>query len=205
MSGPLDVSRWSRHPSDHRNPFWWGILGLIAIEMTVVACLIVGFFYLWIVNAAEDRMGWPPRGTALPPALYPGIDLGLLAVCALSMYYGGVVMKQGRGKDFAWTAAVCCAASAALLGLRWLQFQALPFSPGENAYASYVWLLTGFHFLHVLSALLGTAAIGWLAVKGYFTPERHIAVQVDTLYWYFVALAWAPMYLVLYGLPRWFE
>jgi heme/copper-type cytochrome/quinol oxidase subunit 3 len=173
--------------------------------MTVVACFIVGYFYLWIVNVAEDRTGWPPRGTGLPPVLYPGLNIGLLAICALSMYYGGIVMEKGRGIAFAWTVVVCCVAAAVLLWLRWLQFEALPFALGDNAYASFVWLMSGFHFLHVLSALLGTAAIGWLAVKGYFTARRRIAVQVDTMYWYFVALAWVPMYVVLYWLPRWFR
>ena len=54
----------------------------------------------------------------------------------------------------------------------------------------------------VSSAVVGTAAVGVLAMQGYFTEDRHIAVDVDAFYWYFVALAWIPLYGVIYWLPR---
>lgn len=203
--GPVDVSRWTRHHADKKHPFWWGILGLIAIETTVVGVFIVGYFYLWIVNVAEDRKGWPPEGTPLPPVLYPGINLALLGLCALSMYYGGKVLEKGKRVRFGWSVVFCCAVSTLVLILQSQEFRELPFSWKENAYASYVWLLTGFHSVHVTSALLGTTLIGYAAFKGFFSAQRRIGAEVVTLYWYFVAIAWAPMYLVAYLLPRWFR
>ena len=200
---PLDVSGWTRFHADEKHPFWWGILGLIAIETTVVAAFLVSFFYLWLVNVAEDRMGWPPRGTALPPLLYPSINTGLLVICSLAMYYGGIVMQKGQNWRFVWSVVVCCGAGAVVMWLRWLQLYQLPFSWKENAYASFVWALTGFHFMHVTSAVLGTAVIGWFAAKGFYTEQRRIGVQVDTMYWYFVSGTWIPIYIVLYWTPSW--
>lgn len=199
----LDVSDWTRFHADKKHPFWWGILGLIAIEVTVVVGFLVSFFYLWIVNVAEDRMGWPPSGTELPPLLYPSINTILLIICSVSMYYGGIVVQRGQNWRFVWAAVVCCGAGAVTAWLRWLQFYELPFSWKENAFASFVWVLTGFHLMHVTSAVLGTAVIGWFAAKGFYTEQRRIAVQVDTMYWYFVTGIWIPIYVVLYWTPKW--
>lgn len=199
---PVDVTGWTRYHADQRHPFWWGILGLIAIEVTVIATFLASFFYLWIVNVAEGRMGWPPGGTELPPLLYPSINTALLIVCSLAMYYGGIVMQKGQNWRFFWSVVVCCVAGAIVMVLRWLQFLELPFLWNENTYASFVWVLTGFHLMHVISAVLGTAVIGWLAAKGYYTEQRRIGVQVDTMYWYFVSGIWIPIYFVLYWTPR---
>lgn len=201
----VDVSGWSRLQAGGKHPFWWGMLWLIVIESTIVACFIVSYFYLWIVNAAENRMGWPPAGTSPPPILLPGLYLALLAVGALAMFYGWTAMKRGNDRRFVGAAAASCLAAAGALITMWAQFGEMPFSPGTNAYASFVWVMSGFHFMHVAVVLLATAAIAWLGTKGYFTSQRLIAVQVATMYGCFVSLAWAPMYVVLYWMPRWFR
>lgn len=200
---PVDVSGWIRFHSDRNHPFWWGILGLIAIEVTVIATFLTGFFYLWIVNVKERGTGWPPGGTDPLPLVYPTIDVLLLVLCSVGMYYGGIGVQRGRNRVFVWWVVVTCIASLLVAFLRFLQFKELGFTWRKNTYASFVWVLTGFHLFHVVSALLGTAVIGWLAAKGYYTEQRRLGVQVDTIYWYFVSAIWVPIYVVLYWAPRW--
>ncbi len=200
----VDVSTWRREYADHRHTFWWGIIVLIAIEITVVGAFITSYFYLWVLNVADKGGGWPPMGTELPPLLYPSINTVLLILCSISMYYGGIVMQRGEARKFFWLVVFCCLAGFLILYLRWLQFMALPFDWKENAYASFVWTLTAFHFVHLTSAILGTAVIGWFTYEGYYTKERMLGVQVDTLYWYFVSASWVPVYFVLYWTPRLF-
>lgn len=201
-SAPVDVSEWTRFHADRKHPLWWGIWGLIAIELTVMVTFLASFFYLWIVNVASGE-GWPPPGTELPPVLYPTLSTVLLIVCAASMYYGGNVMAKGQNIRFAWSVVVCSIAGGLVTLLRWLQFDKLPFAWDTNVYASFVWTLTGFHLMHVISAVLGTIVIGWLAAKGYYTEQRRLGIQVDTLYWYFVSFIWIPIYIVLYWTPHW--
>ena len=199
---PIDVTNWTRFHDDKKHPYWWGILGMIVIESTVILIFLASFFYLWVVNVSTDRMGWPPEGTVLPPLLYPSLNIVLLGICAWSMWYGGVVMKRGRNIAFAWLVVLCCGCSALLLYFRWLQFEAFSFNWKENAYASFVWILTAFHFMHVAAGVLGTALIGWLAYKGYYTRQRMLGVTIDTIYWYYIAAGWLPIYFVLYWAPR---
>lgn len=198
----IDVSSWPREFPDHRHTFWWGILVLIVIEVTVVAAFITSYFYLWILNVADKNGGWPPVATELPPLLYPSINTVLLVLCSLSMFYGGIVMKRDEVRKFFWLVVFCCGVGFLILYLRWLQFLAFPFDWKVNAYASFVWTLTAFHFVHLTSAILGTVVIGWFTHRGYYSKERMLGVQVDTLYWYFVSASWIPVYFVLYWTPR---
>lgn len=202
----VDVSAWSRFETKQRHPLWWGIMGLVVVEVTVVAGFLVSYFYLALAQGPrpdfEGMRAWPPPGIEPLPLLYPTISLLLLGFCAWSMFYAGKAMrKEQRGRLVASFVA-CSIAGGAVLYLRWLQLQLFPFRWDEHAYGSMVWLLTGFHFVHVTSAVIGTAAIGVLAAKGYYGKKRMLAVDVDTLYWYFVSFAWAPIYLVLYWSPR---
>lgn len=198
----VDVSSWPRENSDHRHTFWWGILLLIVVEATVVAAFVTSYFYLWTMNVAEKSGGWPPSGTELPPLLYPTINTVLLILCSLSMWWGGIVVERGEVRKFFWLVVFCTLIGVLVLYLRWLQLLTLPFDWKLNAYTSFVWTLTGFHFVHLTSAILGTIVIGWFAYKGYYSKERMLGVQVDTMYWYFVSAAWIPIYFVLYITPR---
>jgi heme/copper-type cytochrome/quinol oxidase subunit 3 len=59
-----------------------------------------------------------------------------------------------------------------------------------------------FHAVHVLSVVLKTLFVAYLATHGYFTRERRLGVTVNGLYWHFVVVVWIPLYLVLYWSPR---
>jgi cytochrome c oxidase subunit 3 len=203
----VDVGDWSRFATKHHHPLWWGVLGLVVIEVTVVAGFLVSYFYLGVAQGARPELQslaaqWPPHGVRPLPLLYPSINVGLLLLCAASMFYAGLAMrKEQRGRLVA-SFVFCTVAGLAVLYLRWLQLQEFGFRWSEHAYGSMVWLLTGFHFAHVTSAVLGTAAIGVLCAVGYFGERRQLAVDVDTMYWYFVSFAFIPIYLVLYWVPR---
>lgn len=196
----MNVESWTRFHSDLRHPYWWGIMGLIVIESTVIAIFLASYFYLWIVNSSTSRMSWP--GVELPSVVYPSVNIGLLLFCGWSMWYGGVLIHKNKTKAFGWLAVGCCIVATLVLWFRWKQMLGLPFSYDENAYASFVWVLSGFHFMHVLAGILGTAVIGWLSFKGYYTEQRNLGVQIDTIYWYYIVASWIPVYFVIYITPR---
>ncbi len=192
----VDASGMSRFP-ERKHPLWWGVLGLVIIEITVVATLIVSYFYLKM-GAAQ----WPPPGVEPPPVLWPSINLALLLSSAGTMYWAGWGINRDSQTILTLGTGLSVLLASIVLVLRSLEFVAFDFAWDSHPYGSIVWTMTGFHFVHVVSAIVGTAAVTWLAWRGYFTRERQLGVVVDTLYWYFVAGIWIPMYLVLYWEPR---
>lgn len=195
----LDASGLSRRQAGHDSPLWWAILGLIAIELTVVAIFISSYFYL--------RMGqpaWPPAGIEPPPLLWPTVNLVLMLGSIVAMAWSGRAIKRGDRRRFQIGIWLAVSGACLVLVFRSLQLDALEFRWDEHAYGSLVWTLTGFHFVHVTATVLGTAAIAIAGSLGYFNEDRYLGVDVDAMYWYFVALAWIPLYLVLYWGPRLF-
>lgn len=182
----------------HRtHPLWWGILGVVTIEATVVASLIASYFYL--------RMGtqaWPPPGVDPPGLALPTINLVLLVASSGTMYWAGWGINRENKLVLTLGTSASVALAGVVLVLRWIELSRLGFLWNDHPYGSIVWTMMGFHFTHVLSAIIGTAVVALLAGFGYFTRERQLGVVVDTLYWYFVAGIWIPLYLVLCWAPR---
>jgi cytochrome c oxidase subunit 3 len=193
----VDAREFTRFPLRRVSPMWWGIIGLIVIEMTVVAGFVVSYFYL------QMRAGqWPPPDVPLPDVVIPTFSLVLLLISCVTMYFAGRAIDRNQVKRFvAYTLASVGLACMVLL-LRWQKFHELNFRWDEHVYGSLVWTISGFHFVHVVSAAIGTFAIALFGMAGYFNKQRQIGVVVDTMYWNFVAIAWIPFYFILYWVPR---
>lgn len=197
VEATVDVSGMTRFNPDKRAPLWWGILGLITIEAAVVASFVASYFYL--AMRAEQ---WPPPGLAPPPLLWPTINLGLLLLSSLTMFWAGRGIRRGNQKVLTLGVSTSVLLACAVLVLRTLEFIAFDFDWKTHSYGAIVWTLAGFHFVHVVSIVVGSAVVAVLAGMGYFTRERQIGVVVDTNYWYFVTIAWIPLYFTLYWVPR---
>ncbi|MGP0174196.1 cytochrome c oxidase subunit 3 [Pseudomonas sp. NCHU5208] len=198
MPRVVDVSSLSRFQAGPEAPLWWGIVGLVLIEGTVVASFIASYFYLRLYQPQ-----WPPAGVAPPELLWSTLNLIMLLASCVTMWWAGNQLKQDRRRRFTLATATSVLLASLVLLSRWQQFHALDVRWDSSPYGSIVWTISGFHFLHVISAVIGTAVVVLLGLRGFFTRQRQIAVVVDTLYWYFVGLVWIPLYLVLYWVPRW--
>jgi cytochrome c oxidase subunit 3 len=193
----VDVRDFSRFPLRRVAPMWWGIIGLIIIEMMVVLTFTVSYFYLQM--RAEQ---WPPPEVPLPDTIIPSFSLGILLVSCITMYLAGRAIDRNQVKRFVVYTLSSVFLAGLVLILRWQKFEELRFRWDEHVYGSLVWTLSGFHFVHVVSAAIGTFVIAIAGMIGYFNKQRQIGVIVDTMYWNFVALAWIPFYFVLYWVPR---
>lgn len=182
--------------ANKKHPLWWGVLGAVTIELTVVAALIVSYFYLGM--GAEH---WPPVEVGSPDLLWPSVNLVLLLASAGTMYWAGWGINRGSQTILTVGTGASVFLASLVLVLRGLQLGQLDFRWDSHAYGSIFWTISGFHFVHVVSAVVGTAVVTLLSAIGHFTPQRQLGVVVDTLYWYFVAGAWLPLYLVLYLSP----
>jgi cytochrome c oxidase subunit III len=192
----VDASGLTRFPN-LKHPLWWGVLGVVMIEATVVATLLSSYVYLWS-NSPE----WPPEGVDPPDLLWPSINVVLLGISAFTMWWAGQGINRGSRTILTLGTGASVALASLSLVLRSFQLGEFDVRWDDGAYGSIVWTITGFHYTHVASAIVGTAVVTLLSAIGYFTPERQLGVVVDTLYWYFVAGAFVPIYLMLYWAPR---
>ena len=70
--------------------------------------------------------------------------------------------------------------------------------PGDSAFGSIFYGLTGLHGAHVFVGLTLLAVATTRAFRGHFTPEHHHGVEIPGIYWHFVDVMWIMVYATVY-------
>ena len=97
---------------------------------------------------------------------------------------------------------VCLIFGVAFNAVRWMEFASLNVRWDQYAYGSITWFLLGLHTTHILTDVLDTAVLAVLMFVGPIEEKRFVDVSENSYYWYFVVLAWLPIYGVIYWAPR---
>ncbi len=71
-------------------------------------------------------------------------------------------------------------------------------APGASLFFSLYFLITGLHAFHVLVGMTVLAVVGFLAYRGHYTAEHHVAVENAALYWHLVDLIWIFVFPLIY-------
>jgi heme/copper-type cytochrome/quinol oxidase subunit 3 len=192
----LDVSGLAPGAFGHRSILWWGTMGIILIEGTAFGLAIGMYFYLRLRNET-----WPPN--VPPPDLRWGtLNLFVLLVSAVpnELAKRAAEKLDLRGVQL-WLIA-CLVFGVAFNVIRGFEFLSLNCLWNTNAYGSIVWFLLGLHTTHILTDVADTAVLTVLMFVGPIEEKRFIDVAENSFYWYFVVLAWVPIYAVIYWAPR---
>jgi cytochrome c oxidase subunit III len=189
----VDVAALPAGAFGYRSLMWWGTLGIIAIEGTMFALAIASYFYL------RSRMpAWPPDGVAPPDLLWGTVNTAILLG---SLLPNELTKKAAERVDLSSTRLWLVVSLLFAVGfnvVRALEFATLNVWWHRDAYGSIVWLLLGLHTAHVVTDFLDTAVLGALMFTGPIEERRFVDVQENSIYWYFVVVAWLPIYGVIY-------
>ena len=196
-SRALDVSELPTFGFGHRSILWWATMCMIAVEGTVFALAIAAYFYFRTRMAA-----WPPDGVAPPDLFWGTVNTVVLLA---SLIPNELAKRAGEHVDLRgvrlWM-VVCLAFGIGFNAIRVYEFRHLNVLWDHDAYGSIVWLLLGLHTTHIITDFLDTAVLAALMFVGPIEEKRFIDVEENAAYWYFVVLAWLPIYWVIYWAPR---
>ena len=81
------------------------------------------------------------------------------------------------------------------------EWKAKTFGLSSNAYGSFYFTITGFHMAHVVVGLASLSVVWMWSALGYFTPRRHEAVSISSVYWHFVDVVWLFVFTAFYVTP----
>jgi cytochrome c oxidase subunit III len=193
----LDVGGLPPGAFGARSVMWWGTLGIVLIESTVFALAIGAYFYL-LTRAPS----WPPGGVVAPDLRWGTINTIVLLA---SLIPNELAKRAGERVDLRgvriWMVA-CLLFGGGFNAVRVYEFAHLNVTWDHDAYGSIVWLLLGLHTTHIVTDFLDTAVLTVLMFTGPVEERRFIDVEENAVYWYFVVLAWLPIYGVIYWTPR---
>ena len=177
-------------------PFYWGMVGLIMIEVIVFAALVTSYFFL-----KSGSEFWPQDQISPPDLMLPTINSLILIASSLPIHLADKGIREGKQTQLKVGLIASFDLGAIFLVLKYIEYSGLDYSWNTNAYASIKWTIVGFHSAHVIALLLKTLVVGAMAFKGHFNERRNAGVQANGIYWHFVVLIWLPLYFTLYLSP----
>ena len=193
----LDVSGLPPGAFGSRTVTFWGTLGIVLIESTVFALAISSYFFYVTRSPA-----WPPDGIASPLLRWGTINTLILLA---SLAPNELARRAGERVDLRsvrlWM-VVCLVFAVGFNLVRVQEFRHLNVSWDHDAYGSMVWILLGLHTTHIVTDFLDSAVLTVLMFVGPIEEHRFVDVEENAVYWYFVVIAWLPIYGVLYWAPR---
>lgn len=176
---------------------WWGVLGFIAVEATMLALCVAAYFYLRSQAAA-----WP-AASPLPALAAPTLTTAVMLASLGPMIWterAALALDQRRVRI---GLLVCIAFGIAFTALRVLDFAALQVRWDTDAYGSIVWTMLGLHTAHLGAEVVETVVIAALMFRtGPIHPKYFSDVEDNALYWYFIVAVWLPIYAVVFLSPR---
>ncbi len=193
---PLPTPTLPSHTLGRKNVIWWGMLGLITIETVVVGGLIAVYFFLKLHNPA-----WPPEGIDKPALWMPLIGTTILIGSGLAMRIGDGGAKENDTRRIVLGQSTALLLATLFLALKVVEYSGYDYDWSTHAYGSSVYALVVFHSGHVLSVVLKGLVVLAMAMRGMFTKDRRLALQVNGLYWQFVVIIWLPIFFTLYVSP----
>lgn len=193
----LDVSGLPTGAFGSRSLMWWGTMGVVLIEGTVFALAIAAYGYLGVHLPA-----WPPHGDAPPDLRWGTVNtLVLLASLVPNELAKRAAERVNLRRVRLWL-VVSLLFALAFNAVRAVEFTSLNVSWDRDSYGSIVWLLLGLHTTHIITDFLDSIVLTVLMFTGPVEEHRFVDVEENAVYWYFVVLAWLPIYGVIYWAPR---
>src|SRR5262249_52243370 len=165
---------------------------------------LIGTYLVFRLPAPVSR----PAPPACPPPALPRLPLAVTAVNTLVLLASTLPITRalravrrddvaGLARAVAWTAALGVL-FLAIQGAEWVRLVRHGLTLGSSMYGATFYLLIGCHGVHVLGAVLWLAVSLVLARRGAFTRERHAALEMCAIYWYFVCGLWVVLFPLVY-------
>jgi cytochrome c oxidase subunit III len=175
-----------------------GIYLFIGSEIMLFGSFFTALFFARVI-AAPDM--WPPEGFHLPVFLAL-VNTVILVTSSFTMHWALQSIKRNYRAGL-----IAGLTLTFLLGLTFLLIQAreysrIGFGPGDHAFTSTFFGLTGLHGAHVFVGLTLLAFALVRAIRGHFGPDAHdhLGVEIPGIYWHFVDVMWIIVYVTVYVL-----
>jgi cytochrome c oxidase subunit 3 len=178
-------------------PLWWGNLLMVAIEGTLFMLAIVTYYYL---SLSYDT--FPPARTPDPDLLWGTLNVALLLLSNVPAYIVQRAAEKDDERAVLWMLGITILLGFLGIWLRVYEFHGLHCRWDSTAYGSIIWTTLGMHTFHLIAATAESCLLFvWCLVKG-LDKKHRLDLEVNSVYWYFMTISFAVIYIVIYWSPR---
>ncbi len=171
---------------------------IIGIEMLTFGLMFIVFSFARTREPAVFHAGQATLDLHLGAA-----NTALLLSGSWCAARGVQALRRGtarQGARWLWGAAGLGLGFLLLKGVEYRAKARAGYDLDTDTFWTFYYLLTGFHFMHVLAAVLILAGIAWLAPRrGWQGADIH-APETATAFWHMVDLLWVVLFPLVYVL-----
>ena len=197
------------HVGDHTPVVRIGLrYGMVLFIMSEVMFFFAWFwsFFKGALYPMQDYVGSeyvPPVIHAVDPFQLPLINTVVLLLSACAVTWAHHALAHGnRRKELINGLAIAIVLGVSFTALQAYEYGLLLMDEGwefgGDQYYSNFFMATGFHGFHVIIGTIFLAVCLWRAIKGDFTPERHVGFEAAAWYWHFVDVVWLFLFFAVY-------
>ena len=171
---------------------WIFILAeLAAFTLFIIAFSVTQMLYPELFKAGRAQLD-PSTGFAMTVGL---LSSGFLAALAVER------VRANRPRQAALLLVAAMASAMVYVVLKLSEYTHLinaGFDLEYNTFFTLYWLLTLFHFLHVLLGLVVLAFLAWRCFRLGFGAENRSGMESGVMYWHMIDLAWVIIFPLVY-------
>ena len=171
-----------------------GMFMFIASEIMLFGSFFTAYFFVRVVNNPPH---WPPLGFHLP-VYVAGINTAILVTSSFTMHWALTSIKRGNRAGLQAGLVLTFLMGFTFLATQVTEYARIGFQPGDNAFTTIFFCLTGLHGAHVFVGLTILLVTIIRAFRGHYSPEHHHGVELAGIYWHFVDVMWIVVYFAVY-------
>ena len=171
-----------------------GMFMFIASEIMLFGSFFTAYFFVRVVN---DPPHWPPLGFHLP-VYVAGINTAILVTSSFTMHWALTSIKRGNRAGLRAGLVLTFLMGFTFLATQVTEYARIGFQPGDNAFTTIFFCLTGLHGAHVFVGLSILLFMTIRSFRGHFSPDHHHGVEIGGIYWHFVDVMWIVVYTTVY-------
>ena len=173
--------------------------GMVFFIVSEVMFFLV-WFWAYFSSALFPASGiWPPAGTeTFDPWHLPLLNTLILLTSGATVTWAHHALLQGDRKGLIYGLALTCVLGAAFTACQAYEYAHAAFAYGGNIYGATFFMATGFHGAHVIIGTIFLLVCLGRAIRGDFTPERHVGFEAAAWYWHFVDVVWLFLFSCVY-------
>jgi cytochrome c oxidase subunit 3 len=192
----IDVSDLPTIAFGSRSPLWWAEILTIMMLSAIVATLISTYLYLRIGFSS-----WPEPDVTPPSLLLPTISFVFLLIVTAPIYGAGKATQHAEKRRSTYGLAITFLLGIIFLVLRFSTFREVDFKWYSGVYGSLVWVIMGFHTILTVAATVWTGVLLGITLARRDREQQQMGIEINALYWGFLALSWIPFYFLLFVYP----
>ncbi len=181
------------HASSRVDPRVLGMLLFIGSEIMLFGSFFTAYFFVRVVNGYP----WPPEGDHLP-VFIAGVNTVILVTSSFTMHWALQSIKRGHRAGLQAGLVLTFLMGLTFLMTQIAEYARIGFAPGDNAFATIFYCLTGLHGAHVFVGLSLLLFATIRAFRGHYSAEHHHGVELPGIYWHFVDVMWIVVYATIY-------